>query len=168
MSKALFLDRDGVVNVDFGYVHRIDDFQFQDGIIPLCQKAIEKKYQLIIITNQSGIARGMYGHEEVHNLHTYMLAQLSLYGINISAIYYCPHHPDISGKCFCRKPDSLLFEKAIATSGITPIDSWMIGDNDRDLIPAKKLNIKTALYGSKFSNHSDIYLDKFTDMYAYL
>ena len=168
MQKALFLDRDGVINVDFGYVHKVEDFKFQEGIISLCQKALEKKFCIVIITNQSGIARGMYGHEALKKLHSHMLAEFARSHIHISAIYYCPHHPSINGKCLCRKPESLLFEKAIATLGINPKTSWMIGDNERDLVPAKKLGIKTALYGRKFSDHADIYLDNLSDMNAYV
>ncbi|AZL15672.1 D-glycero-alpha-D-manno-heptose-1,7-bisphosphate 7-phosphatase [Rickettsiales endosymbiont of Stachyamoeba lipophora] len=142
MKKALFLDRDGVINVDFGYVYQIDNFEWQEGIFDLCSKAIEKGYLIIIITNQSGIARGYYTEKDLSKLHNWMTQEFQANNIHITEIYYCPHHPEIDQEmCNCRKPASGMFEKAIQDYNIDVSQSIMIGDKETDLIPAKKLNI---------------------------
>ena len=154
-QKAIFLDRDGVINVDHGYTHLEKDLSFVEGIIPLCKTAQRKGYLLIVITNQSGIARGMYTVDQMDRFHEAMKAQFSLHQIWLSHIYFCPHHPSYSGKCLCRKPENLLFQKAIARFQINPRISWMIGDNERDIIAGKKSRCKTILLGKQNSTLAD-------------
>jgi D-glycero-D-manno-heptose 1,7-bisphosphate phosphatase len=91
---------------------------------------------VVVITNQSGIGLGLYHHEEVARLHDYLHAQLAAIGVQLTAVYYCPHHPS-KGKCLCRKPGSLLLERAIARYDIDPTRSVMIGDRDRDVLAAQ-------------------------------
>ncbi len=148
MSRALFLDRDGIINIDLGYTYRIQDFQFVEGLFPLCKDAQAKGYRLIVVTNQSGIARGLYSERAMTELHDYMQQELEQAGIRLDAIYYCPHHPDFTGKCLCRKPGSLLIEKGISRFTIHPPHSFMIGDSERDILAGKAAGCQTILVGS--------------------
>ncbi len=132
-NKAIFLDRDGVINYDKNdYTWRIDDFEILPGVFAACREFIRKEFKLIVVTNQGGIAKGLYTHSDVEALHQHMIELLSSEGINLTEVYYCPHH-EISGKCMCRKPGSLLVEKAIARFDIDPSTSYFIGDRERDI-----------------------------------
>ena len=144
MNKAIFLDRDGVINKERGdYTYNIDDFEILQGTTRALQKLKNRDYLLIVITNQSGISQGIYSREEMNSCHLYMNKSI---GHLLDAIYYSPYHPKISAS-LSRKPDSLMFEKAISRFDIDHLKSWMIGDNERDLIPARKLGIKTFYLG---------------------
>jgi len=139
-QKAIFLDRDGVLNEERGdYVWLLEDFKIVSGIIDVLRELKSKGYLLIVVTNQAGIAKGRYGHEQVKQCHDYFQEQC---GNLIDQFYYAPGHPDYS-ESLMRKPDSLMWEKAMAKFDIDPLQSWMIGDKERDLIPAKKFNLKT-------------------------
>jgi D-glycero-D-manno-heptose 1,7-bisphosphate phosphatase len=141
-NKAIFLDRDGVINKDNAdYTFRISDFKFLGGIFEALKVLQEKKYLLIVVSNQAGIARNVYSHNDVEHLHKYMQEQFEEEDIHITEIYYCPHYTD-NGRCICRKPDSLLIEKAIARFDIDPSQSYFIGDRDRDIEAGKKVNVK--------------------------
>lgn len=143
MNKAVFLDRDGVINNNdkHYYIYRKEDFEFNDGIIELMQKWQKDGYLLLIISNQSGIAKGEYTKQDVDKLHEYLKSELKKQGITITKIYYCPHHPDYSN-CICRKPDSYLLEKAIARFEINRELSCFIGDSERDILAAQKAGLK--------------------------
>lgn len=133
MNKAAFLDRDGVINVDIlDYTSRISDFKFLPGVFDGLKTLQENGFLLIIITNQGGIAKGLYTKEDVDVLHNWMKEQLAKEGIKITEIYFCPHH-DVSGKCLCRKPGSLMLEKAIARYNIDPEQSFFMGDKETDV-----------------------------------
>ena len=136
-NKALFLDRDGVVNVDHGYVHRIEDFHFVDGIFDLCRRARTANYQIIIVTNQSGVARGLFDSKDLEMLHQWMTSVFKKEGVDILDIFYCPHHPEYSlaesdQNCSCRKPKPGMLEAACAKHGIDMECSIMIGDKLSD------------------------------------
>jgi D-glycero-D-manno-heptose 1,7-bisphosphate phosphatase len=133
MNKAIFLDRDGVINRERGeYTFLKDDFILTAGLIDALKILIEKGYLLIVITNQGGIAKDIYSFYDVENIHNYLKTTLEKEDIKLTEIYYCPHHPDL-GKCLCRKPGSLMLEKAIARFNIDASKSYFIGDNDRDI-----------------------------------
>jgi D-glycero-D-manno-heptose 1,7-bisphosphate phosphatase len=145
MNKAIFLDRDGVINKDvLNYTWRINDFEFLPGVFKACKTLIKKDYLLVVITNQGGIAKGLYSHKDLEKLHNYMLKRFNEEGISITEIYYCPHH-DSTGKCLCRKPGSLLVEKALARYEIDPSASFFIGDRDRDVIAGESAGVKGIL-----------------------
>jgi D-glycero-D-manno-heptose 1,7-bisphosphate phosphatase len=150
-NKAIFLDRDGIINKERGdYTFRMEDFVFVDDLVKSLRKFQKNDFKLIIISNQSGIKKGVYTFEDVEILHNHILRFMRLNGLAIEEIYYCPHHPD-TGKCICRKPDSLLIEKALARFDIDPAASWFIGDRPRDIESAAKVHVKGTLVESNSS-----------------
>lgn len=148
--KVIFLDRDGTINVEKNYLYKIDDFEFLPGVIEALQRFKKQGYDLIIITNQSGIARGYYSEQNYTELMKYMNDRLHENGIDITAIYYCPHHPEgdvlkYRVDCDCRKPKLALFEKAIKQFDIDIKNSYAIGDKLRDLAVCMKYDCKGYL-----------------------
>ena len=151
-SKGLFLDRDGVINKERGeYTFRVEDFEIIPGVIEGLKIALDKGYKLIVITNQGGIAKGLYTHEDVRLVHDHLFRELKKHGIYLTDIFYSPHHDDY-GKSLDRKPGSLLFEKAMAIYNIAARHSFMIGDNDRDIIASERVGIR----GIKVTANSSI------------
>lgn len=137
MSKAVFLDRDGTINADEGYLYRKEDFIFLPGVFEGLRQLQEAGYLLIIVTNQSGIARGYYTEEDFSRLNAWMLSRFEDEGIHITEVYYCPHHPEAviekyRVECNCRKPKTGLFREAEQKYGIEPGLSFVIGDKLRD------------------------------------
>ena len=146
MNKCVFLDRDGVINEERGtYTYKIDDFKIIPGVKEALSILNKNNYLLIVITNQAGITRGVYTKEDMQECHEYMMEETDHL---INKIYYSSYYPDFSNSLL-RKPDSLMFEKAIAKFNIDPGSSWMVGNSDRDLVPAEKLGIHTILVGDK-------------------
>lgn len=146
--KAVFLDRDGVINEERGqYTWRIEDFRINEGVVEALDRLQADGFLLIIISNQGGIAKGLYGKEDVERLHASLTTRFAEAGIRLAEVYYCPHHPDF-GKCICRKPESILLEKACARFGIDPSRSWFIGDADRDVAAGKSAGVQTVLVRS--------------------
>jgi D,D-heptose 1,7-bisphosphate phosphatase len=137
-NKALFLDRDGVVNIDRGYVCRRGDFQFHDGFFELCRYFQYKNYKIIIITNQSGVARGYFTEDDLGELHKYMLGELARENITITDIFYCVSiddgHPD-------RKPNPGMFYKAQEAHALDMAVSVSVGDKERDILAAQKAGV---------------------------
>lgn len=144
MNKAVFLDRDGVINVERGYTHRLEDFVILPDLIEVLQLLQKKGYLLIIVSNQSGIAKEFYKQTDVEILHTHLLEVFKKNNIVLSEIYYCVHHPDVS-RCICRKPDSLFVEKGLARFDIDASKSYFIGDKERDTEAAEKAGVKGFL-----------------------
>lgn len=130
-SKALFLDRDGVINVDHGYVHKIKKFEFTEGLFELLRLFIEKGYLLFIVTNQSGIGRGYYSEEDFQTLTSWMLESLKKKGIEISSVQHCPHAPEEN--CACRKPATGMIDQILFKHTIDLENSWLIGDKQSDI-----------------------------------
>lgn len=150
--KTIFLDRDGILNEERGnYTWKVDDFIIVEGVIEVLKELKKRGYILLVITNQAGIAKGLYSRRDMKMCHDYFQEQS---GNIISQFYYAPGHPSVS-ESFSRKPGTLLFEKAIAKYAIDPAQSWMIGDKERDLIPAKKLGINTILLSKSSSTYAD-------------
>ena len=133
MNKAVFFDRDGTINVDVGYLYEPDKLEFISGVPELIRSFNQKGYLVVAITNQSGIARGLYTEEDMHTLHRVMNERLqSEYAAHIDAFYYCPHLPEITGVCNCRKPSPGLFLRAIRELDIDPKTALSFGDSQRD------------------------------------
>ena len=145
-KRAAFLDRDGVINIDYGYVHKWEDFHFCEGAIEGMKILLSLDFEIIIITNQSGIARGIFSEKQYFELTNKYLSELKQKGIHVQSVYHCPHHPYFSKKpfnnCDCRKPNPGLFKKALSNFNYSLEKSIAIGDNERDLIAAKRAGIK--------------------------
>lgn len=145
-AKCVFLDRDGVLNVDRpNYSYQLDHFKIIPGVAESLKRLKDAGYLLVVITNQSGIAQGIYEQKDMELCHSFFQEQT---GELISHFYFSPYHPTVTAS-LGRKPGSLLFEKAIAKFSIDTNASWMVGDRGRDLIPAKKLDIRTIQVGDE-------------------
>lgn len=141
MQKALFLDRDGVVNVEKNYLHKIDDFELMEAIVDVCRLYQNQGYLIIIVTNQSGISRGYYSEEDFKHLSEWMIGHFQELGIIITHIYHCPHHESIDGACECRKPEPGMFLEAQKRYDLDMGASVMIGDNERDIEAAIRAGV---------------------------
>jgi histidinol-phosphate phosphatase family protein len=143
MNSAVFLDRDGTIARDVHYCRRPEDFE----ILPTVPQAIrllnENDFKVVVITNQSGIARGYFTEETLARIHQKMKDELAKYGARVDAIYYCPHHPDDG--CDCRKPGTALFHKATREHHIDLQSSYVVGDLQMDIDAGKALGCKTVL-----------------------
>ena len=136
-QKAVFLDRDGTINVEKDYLYHIEDFEFFPGVINALRLLQDAGYLLIIITNQSGIARGYYNEKDFETLNKWMLGELESRGVHIDAVYYCPHHPEAKLEkyridCGCRKPKLGMYEKAVKEFDLDLRNCFAIGDKIRD------------------------------------
>ena len=130
---AIFLDRDGTINVDHGYVHEIDEFEFIEGAIDAMRQLKEMGYALVVVTNQSGIARGKFTEAQFETLSEWMDWSLADRGVDLDGIYYCPHHPqgtveEYRQTCDCRKPHPGMFISAQEFLHIDMAASYMVGD----------------------------------------
>jgi D,D-heptose 1,7-bisphosphate phosphatase len=151
-SRAVFLDRDGTVNVDKDYMYKPEDFEFEKGVAETLKYLYSKNYKLIIITNQSGIARGYYTAEDVERLHDHMRILAKENGFEFTGFYFCPHMPDEG--CSCRKPGTALIEKAVLEHGIDLSVSYMVGDKESDMTAGKKAGLTTILVGSGYGKQT--------------
>lgn len=167
MMKVVFLDRDGVINSNANhyYVFKKNDFELNPGVLESLQRMVKNGYSLIIISNQGGISKGIYTKKDLENLDKYMLDLFDKSNIQIIESYYCPHHSDIE-KCICRKPESLLIEKAVAKYKIDKESSIMIGDSDRDIQAAKKAGIKALKVKANANLFDEIAKSEFSFLIA--
>lgn len=147
MPKALFLDRDGVINIDKEYLYKIEDFEFCEGIFELLESFSSLGFILLVVTNQSGIGRGYYTKEDFEVLSAWMVEEFAKKNIKISKVYYCPHTPQ--DNCTCRKPNTGMFELAFEEFGIDMKNSWMIGDKLSDIQAAKKAGVVNTVFIGK-------------------
>jgi D-glycero-D-manno-heptose 1,7-bisphosphate phosphatase len=141
--KTIFLDRDGVINKEVNYLHRPEDFEFIYGIFDACLHFKSLGYEIIIITNQSGISRGYYSQNDYQKLTKWMLNQFNNNGISILDTYHCPHSPESS--CNCRKPRPGMFLSASKKHNIEMSESWMIGDKETDITGANNAGINNTI-----------------------
>ncbi|TLU65215.1 HAD family hydrolase [Thalassotalea litorea] len=151
MTKALFLDRDGIINIDHGYVSKIELFDFIPGIFELCHLAQQKGYLLIVVTNQSGIGRGKYSEQEFHQLTQWMTDRFAEHQVIINDVKYCPHHPTSAKPpylkdCQCRKPGPGMILDAAADHKIDLSQSIFLGDKPSDMESAMAANVPTRLF----------------------
>jgi len=142
MEKALFLDRDGVINVDYDYVHKIEEFDFFDGVFNTCREFKREGYLIVVITNQSGISRQKYSENDFTILTEWMKEEFAKNGASLSTVQHCPHHPDITGECSCRKPKPGMIELACEELNIDPSQSLLVGDHERDIEAGINAGIK--------------------------
>lgn len=139
--KAVFFDRDGVLNKELGrYVCHPDEFEVNEWVIPFMQQLQQAGFVFFIITNQGGISKGLYTKSDLLAIHQKLKDRLAPYTIFFKEVYYCPHHP-LHSQCLCRKPGNLMLQKAIAKYGISISQSFMIGDTERDIEAAQKTGV---------------------------
>ena len=133
MNRALFLDRDGVINVEKNYVYKIEDFEFIKPIFAVCKKYQNQGFKIFVITNQAGIARGYYTVDDYLYLTDWMETEFGKRGIVITKTYFCPHHPNFSGPCSCRKPKPGMLLQAKDEFDLDLEKSILIGDKQSDI-----------------------------------
>ena len=151
LRPIAFLDRDGVVNADRGYVHSIEDFEWMPGAIEAIKLLNERGYIVAVVTNQSGIGRGLYGEEEFMFLTLWMMKEVEERGVHIDVVYYCPHHPESTNPeylaaCLARKPGPGMLERADAEFEMDREKSFLIGNRDSDIGAAQTFGINGYLY----------------------
>jgi D-glycero-D-manno-heptose 1,7-bisphosphate phosphatase len=144
--KALFLDRDGVINVDRNYVHRVEDFEFLPGIFELCAAAVERGYLIVVVTNQAGIGRGYYTEADFAQLTEWMVGAFRQRGIDIARVYHCPYHPaagvgEYRRESFDRKPQPGMLLRARDELGLDLAGSVLIGDKDSDIAAGRAAGV---------------------------
>lgn len=168
MNKALFLDRDGTINIDHGYTYQIEKFDFIDGIFEACRAAQKNGYKIIVITNQSGIARGYYTEKDFEKITAYMCAEFKKNGVHIEDVFYCPfldtEHPD-------RKPNPGMLLKAQEKHNIDMAASIMIGDSERDIEAGQRAGVGTnVLYAPtpKEKTKADYQISAFSEFKNHL
>lgn len=157
---AAFLDRDGVLNVDHGYAHRPEQLEWIGGAREAVRLLNEAGYLVIVVSNQSGVARGYFDEAAVKSFHRYMQERLLAHGAHVDAFYYCPHYPEGSVKqfaiaCRCRKPCPGMLEQAARDFAIDPARSILIGDKNDDMAAAAAFNIR----GIRFDPKADSLID---------
>ena len=149
-NKALFLDRDGVINLDHGYLYQPEKFEFIDGVFESCLRFQQAGYKIIIVTNQSGIGRGYYTEDDFHHLTQWMTEQFKQQGIDILDVYFCPHHPEKANppylkECDCRKPQPGMLLQGLSEHQLNAEHCIMIGDKGSDMKAAIAAN-----FGQKY------------------
>ncbi|HYR26776.1 MAG TPA: D-glycero-beta-D-manno-heptose 1,7-bisphosphate 7-phosphatase [Aquabacterium sp.] len=147
--KAAFLDRDGVINLDRAYVHRWDEFEFVPGAVEAMRRLREAGYTLVVVTNQSGLARGMYTEAQYQALTAQMRQVLAEAGAEVAGVYHCPHHPkgkvpELAVDCDCRKPEPGMILQAAQDLGLSLADSIMVGDKPSDIQAARAAGVGKA------------------------
>ena len=162
-TKAVFLDRDGVINIDKSYVYKIEDFEFVDGVFEVLKEFLKRGYKLFIVTNQSGIGRGYYSEDDFFKLTSYMLDKLKEEGIEITKVYHCPHSPELN--CECRKPKPMMLLRAKDEFDIDMANSIMIGDKKSDMEAGKNAKVgKTIFIGEKKEIKADYSVGNILDI----
>lgn len=155
-NKAIFLDRDGTINIEKQYLYKIEEFEFASGALDGLKMLKDAGFLLFIITNQSGIARGYYSEDDFRKLNDWMLNELENYGIHIEKVSYCPHHPSAvickyKVECSCRKPNLGMYEEIIERFNIDIENSWAVGDKIRDCSICNTTNCRGILVGDSES-----------------
>ena len=157
MSRgAVFLDRDGTIIRDAHYISSPEQVELLPGAAVAIRRLNDARVPVVVVTNQSGIARGMFDEADYQLVRDRVTLLLGREGARIDATYMCPHHPDFTGPCECRKPGTLLFRRAAAELGIRLASSWFIGDRLRDVLPAQELGGRAALVPSRDTPSEDV------------
>lgn len=151
VTKAVFFDRDGTLNIDVKYLYRVEDFIWIEGAREAVKFCNDLGYLAIVVTNQSGIARGYYDATAVLEIHAWMQAELSKIGAHLDDIFFCPHHVDgvikeYARRCDCRKPDTGMLETAIKKYSIARSYSFFVGDAETDMICARNAGVTGIRY----------------------
>ena len=151
LKPAAFLDRDGVINIDTGYVHRKEEFQWVEGAVETIKLLNEAGWLVFVVTNQSGIARGYYTEQDVRDLHVWLAEELAAHGAHIDSFQYCPHHPNgkiaaYTADCDCRKPRAGMLQRCMSAWPVDVGASLMIGDRPTDMQAAAAAGVRGILF----------------------
>ncbi|MCH5195607.1 MAG: HAD family hydrolase [Oscillospiraceae bacterium] len=168
MNKAFFLDRDGTINVDTGYVGKPDDIKLMPGAAEAIKKMNDAGYLVIVISNQSGVARGYFTEEQVQEVNQRLNDMLAEHDAHIDAFYYCPHLengsvPEYSIKCLCRKPLPGMFRNAVKDFDLDPSACFACGDNPRDVEGAMAIGVPNNHLRIVYGNNGELSLDNAFD-----
>lgn len=150
--RAALFDRDGVLNVDMGYTHRPDQLAFVEGAPEAVRRLNQAGWRVIVVTNQAGVARGLYEEADVHAFHAAMNAALARQGARIDAFYYCPFHKDAMVEAYRhgdhpdRKPNPGMLLRGLADHGVAPADAFMIGDRESDMQAAARAGVQGHMF----------------------
>jgi D-glycero-D-manno-heptose 1,7-bisphosphate phosphatase len=152
----VFLDRDGTINEDTGHMWRIEEFKFLRGVPAAIARLNQAGFMVIVVTNQSGVGRGLYTEADVERLHGHVNAELARCDAHIDEFYFCPHHPtEAQGEyrkaCGCRKPEPGMLEQAIREHDIARERSFMVGDNPSDMAAGRQAGVRTIMVGNGFA-----------------
>lgn len=156
LRGAVFLDRDGTIIVDVDYIRDPARVRLLPGAAAAIRRLNEAGWPVVVVTNQSGIARGLITREEYDAVRERLAALLAEGGARTDASYMCPHHPDFTGACECRKPGTLLYRQASADLGLDPKRSWFVGDKLRDVTPARAFGGRGLLIPSAATPEPDV------------
>ncbi len=148
--RAIFIDRDGTINAEKGYVHRPEEFEYLPGVIAALERLSRAGVQVFVVTNQAGIAKGLYTEADFAALTDWMLQDMSAHGVRIEEVLYCPHHPEgtvgrYRQECECRKPGTALLEEVMRERQLAPAEMAIIGDKNSDIEAGRRLGIRTYL-----------------------
>jgi D-glycero-D-manno-heptose 1,7-bisphosphate phosphatase len=148
-NPAIFLDRDGTINEEMGYINHVERFQIFPFVAESIKSFRDNGFKVVVVTNQSGVARGYFTELLLKKVHQKLIEYLEKHKTKLDGIYYCPHHPTegkgiYKQKCNCRKPKTGLIERAVKEHNIDLSSSFMIGDRFKDMIFARNLNIKSG------------------------
>lgn len=169
MRRAVFLDRDGTINIEKEYLYRIVEFEFIAGAVEAIRLLNEAGFLVVVVTNQSGVARGYYAEEDVENLHRHIAAELQKSGARVDAWLYCPHHPDGRGSyslpCGCRKPLPGMLKEAALRFDIDLAASVMIGDKLADISAGLAAGCRTILVRTGYGADEECHAPKNTPVY---
>lgn len=143
--RAVFLDRDGTLNVEVNYLHRIEDLVLVPGATEAIRTLNQAGYLVLVVTNQAGIARGYYDETALHRLHDHLAEVLAASGARLDGIYFCPHHPDFGNPCDCRKPAPGMLLRAAAEHNLDLQQCWLVGDSAGDIGAGRAAGCRTLL-----------------------
>lgn len=158
--RALFLDRDGVINIDHGHVYRKENFEFVNGIVELVRRANAAGWLVVVVTNQAGIAKGYYSEADFQVLMAWVRQQFADQGAHLDGVYHCPHHPEFGAQefrqCRCRKPGPDMLLQAAAQWHIDLPGSVLIGDKETDMAAARAAGVGAAYLFESEDPHADV------------
>lgn len=175
LRPALFLDRDGVINVDHGYVHRPENFEFMPGIFKLVRAANERGYLVVVVTNQAGIGRGYYSEAQFLLLTDWMKERFKAEGARIDAVYFCPFHPEhgvgeYRRESECRKPGPGMLLQAKKDLNVDLIKSILVGDKPSDIAAGKAAGVGTLLHllnTAELESRGGVFIKQLEDAHPY-
>lgn len=164
LQKAIFLDRDGVINIDHGYTHKIEDFTFIDGVFHACRRFQAMGYAIVVVTNQSGIARGYYSEADFERLTDWMLQRFAEEGVDVLAVYHCPHHAkegygEFKLDCDCRKPKPGMLIKAANEHHLDLSQSVIVGDKISDMRAGRAAQLSKCILITSTEPKANEYTD---------